>query len=193
MIVSVITPDESLKKIIEADLIGIESEVIIADWHKGFPKASGQFIYFLEKDSDYRGGLFIRGLLNMVIKSSFRKLAMVSPAVEELARDRTVWGYKCDDGVSVVTRQPGDSIYPVQVGYIPGSIIRTSALEANPFDLNGPMLQNSVEFSVKLWSKGLRVHLDPRMIYQVDKMDSQIFKKVSVSKEVRLIWHRESI
>ncbi len=193
MIVSVITPDESLRKLVQSDLIGIESEVIIANWKEGFEQSSGQFIYFLEKDSDYRGGLFIRGLIDMVIKSSFRKLAMVCPVVEELGRDRSVYGYKCDDGVTTVLKRPGDYIYPIQIGYIPGSIIRRSALEANLPDLDGTTLQNSVEFSIALWSKGLRIHLDPGMTYQVDKMDSQLFKKIPVSEETRLIWHKEGI
>ncbi len=193
MIVSVITPDESLRKLVQSDLIGIESEVIIANWKEGFEQSSGQFIYFLEKDSDYRGGLFIRGLLDMVIKSSFRKLAMVCPVIEELSRDRLVYGYKTDDGVGMVLKRPGDYIYPVQIGYIPGSIIRRSALEANMPDLDGTTLQNSVVFSIALWSKGLRIHLDPGMTYQIDKIDSQLFEEVPVSPEVKLAWKREGI
>lgn len=193
MIISVITPDASLQKVIESDLIGIESEVIIDDWQSGFKNSTGQFVCFLEADSDYRGGLFTRGLLNMLIKPSFRKLSMVSPAVEELGRDRTIYGYKCADGVKVCMKSQGEYTYPVQVGYIPGSIIRRSAIEPLTLDLNGPILQNSIDLSLALWGKGLRVHLDPHMAYQVDSTDNQLAHRIVTPEEVRKLWHREAI
>ena len=193
VILSVITLDASLKKVLESDLIGIESEIIINNWQDGLAESTGQFICFLEAESDYRSGLFIRGLLNMLIKPSFRKLSMVSAAVEELARDRTIWGYKCDDTPHAVIKLSGGCSHPVQVGYIPGSIIRRSALDGILLDLNGPVLQNSIDFSIALWSKGLRVHLDPQMVYQVDQTDIKLSHELKISSDVRMIWHRESI
>lgn len=193
MIVSVITPDESLKKVIESDLIGIDSEVIIANWKEGFEQSTGQFIYFLEKDSDYRGGLFVRGLINMILKSSYRKLAMISPAIEELDRDRTVWGLKCHPIASMVTEQHGDSAYAIQVGYVPGSIIRRSAIEDKGLSFTGSLLQNSINFSLRLWQGGLRIHLDPHMVYQIGKIDSKVTKPIIIPEVVEQIWRQEGI
>lgn len=193
MIISVIVPDQSLQRVIERELVGYESEVIVNNWQDGFEESTGQFVCFMENDCDYRGGIFIRGLLDMLVRPSYRKLAMVSPVIEELAHDRSIYGFKVNGGVIALDSPASLSTHMVQVGYVAGSIIRRSAIADVDWDFSKSTLELSARMSLYLWEHGLRIQLDPQMVYIVDKIDSRLSKALEVSEDLKAMWHQESI
>ena len=198
-VISIITTDVTVAKVIDSELTGVEHELIIAPWAQGFDQANGKFVCFLEDEADFRSGLFVRGLLDILIKPGYSKLAMISPAIEELQHDRTVFGWDVLQDGKVTERLEPKSLAPyhARVGYFPGAIIRTSALQEYKSVLHKylSVLQLSVDFSMLLWNSGKQVHVDPKMVYQIDDVDRRL-RKSNLSKPeagTLQIWKRESV
>lgn len=198
-VISIITTDVTLAKVIDSELTGVEHELIIAPWDQGFSQANGKFVCFLEDEADFRGGLFVRGLLDILIKPGYSKLAMISPAIEELAADRTVFGWDMLESGQIVERLEPKSLAPyhARVGYVPGAIIRTTALEEYKSVLHKylSVLQLSIDFSMLLWNSGKQVHVDPKMVYQIDNIDRNRRKGAPIKPNTNTlqIWKRESV
>ena len=194
MLLSIVTKDKTLTQPIQRELLGVDYELINDSWVNGLKIAEGKFVCFLEEGSDFRGGFFIRGMLNMLANPNFRKLAVVAPAVEDFNGRGTL--YQLDiTGDRAWDEMRSINPYPVQVGYIPGAIIRTSALKqlnsekelknyTTPADL-------SAAICLKLWETGQMVHVDPRMTYLTDI--TTLTDAHQPSQEVEAIWKRQSI
>lgn len=194
MLLSIITRDKTLSAPIQRELLGVDYELIHDSWANGVAIAEGKFICFLEEGSDFRGGFFIRGLLDMLANPNFRKLAMVSPAVEDFAGRGVL--YQLDlAGSRAWDEMRSINPYPVQVGYLPGAIIRSSSLKEMDFK---SILKNetqpadvSAEVCIALWESGQMVHVDPRMTYMTDI--TLFADPHSTSEQVEGIWKRQSI
>lgn len=201
IVLSIISTDETLGKVIDSELVGVEHEfIVVKQWDHGLEKATGKFVCFMEHNADFRGGMFIRGLLDILIKPGYSKLAMISPAVEELETGRMIFSYSIDpSGQTLETHTEPKSLEPymARVGYIPGAIIRKSALEGWWGQMRSARawpLQLSADFSTHLWNHGLRLHVDPKMVYQIDRVnDARRIGQMVPNEKALEVWKRESV
>lgn len=195
MILSIITPDASLKDTIERQLVGVEYELIIDKWDKGLADSNGQFVCFLEKESDFAPGHFVRGILNMLIKPGYRKLAMVASAIYDGDTGTDMYGasFIPDSPITTHDKPSSTEPYPVQIGFIPGAIIRRSALDKHKPDLKKYNMSESIIFSVGLWKDGQRIHLDPHMIYMPSKFKPSVAPMDLHVDDLLEEWRKESI
>jgi hypothetical protein len=197
LILSIITPDASLRKTIERQLVGVEYEIIVDNWQKGFDESCGQFVCFLEKDSDFAPGHFVRGVLNMLIKPGYRKLAMVAPAVFDEHTSVDIYGASFhpheDHIVQTHDRPASTEPYPVQIAFMPGAIIRRSAIEKHSPNLLDYSASESIVFSIGLWKDGNRVHLDPHMVYMPAKFNMGLVPMQLDVTDLQREWKKESI
>ena len=194
MLLSIITPDKTLTKPIQHELLGVDYELINTHFREGVDIAEGKFIVYLEEGSDFRAGFFIRGLLGMLSNHNFRKLAMISPAVEDFNDRGTLYQFDVA-GSRAWDEMRSVNPYPVQVGYVPGAITRAAVLkplvkdkatlgETTPADL-------SAAISLALWESGQVVQVDPRMTYLTDI--TFMTTVVSPSEETVELWRKQSI
>lgn len=152
----------------ENELSGINHEVIIADsWQSGAKKATGELIAFMEKDCVISPDYFYELVGLISEQSAYRKLAMVAPALAANNWSRKVYGYRVEPAsllptTAAASREP----FAVQVAYLPGAILRRSALPSIELLLGGrdPML-TSADLSLYFWRNGNRILLHPGATY----------------------------
>jgi hypothetical protein len=187
-----------------------DSELVVSDgWWGDIPDSD--YVCYIECDCLVSSGYF-SSMLGLFLKNPhYRKLAMLCPSTGINYWHDRVFGYFVgrewsDDTNKIRTKnkhlypikdKKSTSPYPLQVGYLPGSIIRTSALK----DIMKTSIQadNMNELSCKIslafWDTGRRVHLNPNSTYvttnlaagEKSKFDPQltaktynIFKKESI-------------
>ena len=98
--------------------------------------------------------------------SQFRKLAMVASAVASPKLVRKTFGYLLDEkGVKPVYKRHSSMPYSIQIGYLPGAILRTSALDAIIPQLKGDDLEDSYRVSVDFWLTGRMCYINPKATY----------------------------
>lgn len=97
---------------------------------------------------------------------SYRKLSMISCSTKEFGTNKRIYGYTIAD-TGVLPKYKRDSLRPygTQVGYIGGSIMRTTSLAKVAHMLSGNMLRDSYMFSVDLWLTGNRCVINPQATY----------------------------
>lgn len=150
----------------ESQLEDIDHEVIIAkNWGYGLETARGDYVCLLEKDCFLAPEYFAPLLDTFENNPLFRKLAMVAPAVGVNSMTNRIYGYK----IAMSDAYPSfasSSISPylIQTAYIPGALIRKSAvrdLQITEKDL----VLNSLNFCISLWGDGQRILLNPVSLY----------------------------
>jgi hypothetical protein len=167
------------------DIPGAELK-INADWFEELPKTKNTFICFVEADCLVSSGYFA-SMLGLFNKSRMlRKLAMMSSSTGVENWANKFYGYSIqkaeygDDELSIIQPvvQPNKEmksrgVYPVQIGYMPGSLIRVATLKNmlnetnfNP-DSSGDLVYLSTQISLGFWrhGDGNRVHLNPNSAY----------------------------
>ncbi len=148
------------------ELAEIDHEIIMPlRWSAGLGRAKGEYICFLEKDCVLAPRYFASLMDQFVDKPSFRKLAMVSPALGINSYNRLLYGYRVRGRDVYPSLVPSStSPYQIQIGYVPGSIIRRSAIGAlSPRAQDA--VTDSVNMSLYLWSNGQRVIIVPTTLY----------------------------
>lgn len=177
---------------IEDEFRDVDYELIInKNPFKAVTYASGDFILFLEEDSAfYPGGL--RESLDMFMRNrSYRKLAMIASSVDY----DSIYGEMgfCYDNRFLPPH--GDVQYPTSIGYIFGSIIRTSAIKGAFISTIKEPLWQSAQLSDYLWSHGLRIELNPKSIYYApaDYAPNINCYKIKTTSESMRIWKKEFI
>lgn len=200
MILSVVVPkiQKGQWERIEEEFKFVEYELIISngkDISKIMDDAKGSFVLFLEEDSAFYPGQLNHSLDIFRQNLSYRKLAMVSSAVDyDSIVEEVGFGYK--DKVTM-TLTHGDEQYPVSIGYIYGAIIRSSAIRKAISSVNtkkDPLYQ-SVQLSDFFWSNGLRIELNPGSIYYAPPDSKPIIESyvIKSNAESLKVWQKEFI
>ena len=140
-----------------------------------------EYVCYIEADCLVNSGYF--GSMMGLFKKNpyYRKLAMLSPSVGVKYWHDRVFGYNIDrEWSKIVDNQQTNNIhlypikakkststYAIQVGYMPGSIIRTSALKdvLKKNQCKGDELEMSARLSLAFWDTGRRVHVNPNSTY----------------------------
>lgn len=199
MILSVVVP-----KLQKAQWEGMEKELKDIEWelivHKDPSKAlsllSGRFVIFLEEDSAFEPGSIRKSLDLFRENPSYRKLAMITTTVDYDCLEGR-YGFSYDNGVelSQIGSDNEDS-YPVSIGYIYGSVMRTTAYRKAVLSPKKDALYKSIQISDFFWSNGLRIEMNPSAVYYVPSAIAPTaagaYKIKSSSESIRT-WNREFI
>lgn len=178
-LLSVIIPeaDKRTQFMCKQQLKGLDYEIISTPgWNEGIKYASGEFVCLVESGSEISDGYFWDNLRIFTSQPSFRKLAMVSPEIAHKEWETTIFGYLLStDGTkpSVLPSHVRSSSQPyaIQIGYIPGSIIRRVVAEHTI--LGDDMLFDSIRLSLSLWAAGSRCFINPDTTY-IDSSERKI-------------------
>lgn len=147
-------------------LEGIKHQIIMANnWKVGLVAAEGEYVCFIEKDA-ILGPNYFKTLLGVFHeRMSFRKLAMVAPALAVNDWKKLVYGYRVSPTSILPSHlKSSTSTYHIQIGYIPGALIRRSALGHLAPAEKDPMM-DSVNLSMYFWNNGQRIALTPDAVY----------------------------
>lgn len=159
------------------------SELIVCDsWLEGIGRSRADMICLVEPDCLVSSGYF-NTLYKLFKKNNqFRKLAMLGSTVGLNNWGNQIYGYHLekvtygleDNRISQWEIQPfkekrSSSMFSIQVCYLPGALIRRSALQAileefEEFDLRDPV-KLSTNVSFFLWDSGRRVYVNPSTTY----------------------------
>lgn len=153
---------------------------VVDDWFDAIPRASrhkNNFICFVEADCLVNSGYFT-SMMGLFKKNPyFRKLGMLASGVGVNNWANKFYGYSIgsvySDGVIPNREKKSNSVYPVQIGFVPGAIIRVNMLDKALRDLKAVkgMQEDLVLFSTRvsfaIWQQGdgNRVHLSPGTTY----------------------------
>ena len=154
------------------------SELLIyKNWFTALKKVKNNYVCFVEADCLVSPGYF-NTQLKALVKNPLRKVSMVSPAVGVNHWDNCFYGYKINvasnnNGIIPNREKKSRSQYPVQIGYIPGSIIRLNmlktAVEAVRVEpsWNNDLVYLSAQLSLAFWKQGdgNPVHVYPNVTY----------------------------
>lgn len=155
-----------------------KSEIIVAEnWFEPLWGIRNQFVSFVEPDCLVNSGYFTSQLGLLEKNRKFRKLAMLSSSVAVKHWVNRFYGYSLDNGYTdalVPNREKKSrGIHPVQVGYMPGAIIRKAMIK----DLRKELIKNSnwqddlvslsARLSFEFWRQGdgNPVYINPNTTY----------------------------
>lgn len=173
---------KELKHMPDADIL------VSQNWFDSLGKVKTKYVCFVEADCLVSSGYFDSQMGLFKKNPYFRKLAMLSSSTGVNDWGNKFYGYKLASGkvdeikgrlvfqnhwIEPVKMNKSKSVYPIQVGFVPGSIMRMTmllqALQSNP---NLPNLINdlvyfSSELSFMFWKQGdgNRVHINPNATY----------------------------
>lgn len=159
-----------LKDIPDANLIVANSWLDTLD-------TKDRYICFLEADCLVNSGYFSSQMGLFKKNPMFRKLSMLSSAVAVNDWQNKFYGYSLGnnyaDGVIPVRDNKSKAVYPVQIGYIPGAIIRTNMLRdaLKTIDAKNSWEDDlvflSTQISLAFWRQGdgNPVHINPNTTY----------------------------
>lgn len=183
-----------MTRMLERELEGIEHEIIRNVWSRGLKKATGSFVCLLETNSAIEPGALRANLSVFTENPYYRKLAMVSPAVDFVdAPERLIFSW--NDGLKGYHASQLKSMRDCRIGYVPGAIIRRSSLLGSSFDhiLNPRTFTRDVCFN--FWSRGLRVSVNPETTYAAPEKTSYKNYKDTYEPDEKVIqlWDHELI
>lgn len=160
---------KELKDIPDAELL------VSKEWLS--PTTKNTYVCFVEADCLVSSGYFTSQLGLFKKNPMFRKLAMQSSSIGVNNWANKFYGYQLGEnyaeGILPVREKHSSSVYPVQIGYVPGAIIRKKMLAdaLNTEGIKSTRDMNLVELSTRLslafWSQGdgNRVHINPNTSY----------------------------
>lgn len=196
MILSVIVPkkQEGMMRMLERELDGIDSEVIVGSWKSGIKKAQGSFVCLLEEDSAVSPGTIKSNLQEFISNPRYRKLAMVSPMVDfSEIEDPITYGLTKNKLKIQNTTQ--DSLHPARIGNVPGAVIRKASLLKVGLKIRCNAVNLSATTSIKFWNNGLRVLLNPDALYYAP--ESEVYDPGANSFPIKIttkkMWEQEFI
>lgn len=177
-------------------LKGMRYEVIGSDsWQQGLRSARGDYISFIDPNCELDPNIFRSNLKLFTDDGYYRKLSMIAVPIQIPTKD-IVYGYRLDDANYIIPVQTrlSSQPYDIQVGYIPGALIRRNVLDDVHIDLE-TIVDDSVKLSFDLWSSGKRVMINPTVTYSWHS--SQLIDKSFVTEppvgKVISLWRREVI
>lgn len=165
---------KELKDIPNADLC------VVDDWFDAIARANkhkNNYVCFVEADCLVNSGYFT-SMMGLFKKNPyFRKLGMLSSGIGVNNWANKFYGYSVgsvySDGVIPNRDKKSNTVYPIQVGFVPGAIIRVNMLEKALKELkavNGiqeDLVVFSTALSFAIWRQGdgNRVHISPSTTY----------------------------
>lgn len=152
------------------------AELQVGQWFK--PMASkNRYVCYVEADCLVNSAYFST-LMGLFKKNPMhRKLSMMTSGTGVNNWANKFYGYclgdNYSDGVIPVKQKKSNKPYPVQIGYLPGAIIRRSMLERALKDMNynnsweNDLVYLSAQFSLAFWKQGdgNPVHIYPETTY----------------------------
>ncbi len=174
---------DTLEKFCHQELRGEEYEIVRADsWFEGFNQVKGDVVTFLEPTFDLSDNYFHDLLDTFLEQPSFRKMAMVaSPtANREWLPNKKVYGYLVSPTSVLPSNIKSSSRpYTIQIGYIPGAVLRKVVLDnVINEDFGSDILMDSINLSLHFWQHGLRCILNPQTTYYTSMVNIDIPIKV---------------
>lgn len=157
--------------------------LISKSWLDGLDKMNpkNKFVSFVEADCLVSSGYY-HSLIGLMMKHpDYRHIAVLSSSVAVKVWVNRIYGYEFNkdltDGLIPITEARYRYTYPVQVGYIPGSLIRVGMLRKllEARNISKRMEENIPRFSLQLslgfWGQninngiGERVYVSPATTY----------------------------
>lgn len=184
------------------------SELLVKDKWFDLEHIRNRYVCFVEADCLVEPGFFKSQMEKFLEKGYSRNMAMMSASTSVCYWDNKIYGYRLDernDGL-VPNRQPKSRVpFTVEVGYIPGAIIRVSMLKTILKDFDNQtqdLVYLSSELSMAFWrksaeaqGKGYRVYLNPRTSYLTteDYVNDLGKFETSANDSVMSLFSKESI
>jgi hypothetical protein len=142
-----------------------KSEIIVSeDWFAPLKDIKNTFVCLVEPDCLVNSGYFTSMLGLIEQNPRFRKMSMLSSSVAVTHWVNRFYGYSLNNGYTdaVVPNREKKSrgLYPIQIGYVPGAIVRMAMLKKFIKDLNrNPGWQDdlvtfSTRLSLEFWQQG---------------------------------------
>lgn len=157
------------------DIPGVEL-MVNKNWFDAIQNVKNGYVCFVESDCLVNSGYFSSQMGLLKKDSMFRKIAMLSSSTGVNNWANKFYGYSLGsnytDGVLPVLNKKSTAVYPVQIGYVPGAILRMTMLKEALLKLNwlsppDDLVKLSSELSIAFWRQGdgNRVHLNPNTTY----------------------------
>lgn len=154
------------------------SEMLLEDsWATGLKKVRTPYVCLVEADCILNSGYLFSSVSVMMsdnhnpIKRTggYLKRAMLSSPVGIKSFSKRIYNYETMSGrIEPNYDVRSISPYHVQIGFVPGAIIRMTAIKdiINKFDWNEPdLVRLSTKLSFYLWNSNRRVQVNPTNIY----------------------------
>lgn len=195
---SVIVLNDKVDKDLKNQFAGIDTEFIVApDPETGLKTAKETYVTFVHNGMTFSPDYFKEMLSVFVDNHNFRKLAMVSSRTT--AGKCSIFGYHLDNfEVTPSEASQSSEPYGVQIGYLPGAVIRRVALNDFNDGFTGSDMLDSVAVSMSFWERNLACLVNPKTFF-----DSGFSKPLKFSypaeaihpklPAVKLLWKREMI
>jgi hypothetical protein len=164
------------------------------DDYDSWKDAQSEFISFVPPGQRFTQEYFNQLLNVFSDRPLFRKLSMVSPTIE-IKGESSVYGWLLSP-TSIIPSRIKSSLepYAIQIGYLPGAIIKKTALERLQPRFKLADLHNSIDLSLELWDSGLRCYIHPKVAIKGEHRHGlAISYKPEVREEVQKIWKRELV
>lgn len=182
--------------------------VVYENWLDAVSEVGSTYICFVESDCLVNSGYFTSQIGLIKKNPKFRKLSMLSSSVGVNNWANRFYGYSVGneftDGIVPNKQKKSNQLYPIQIGYVPGSIIRTNMLR-NALDNNRPderwnnLVYMSTILSTAFWKQGdgNPVYINPNSSYvttedYVNNIDTNV-PKVEGLTTLMNKFHHESI
>lgn len=193
-------------------LVGAEL-FVEEEWKRGVKRAKNDFVCLVEADCLVSSGYF-SSLMGLFQKNPrYRQLAMLASAVGVNNWANRVYGYEIDkvwseevDKISTarwagkpLLKKKSSEPYAVQVGFVPGAVIRRNALlsvlDRTTHDLLAipDLTVMSVDISRRMWDSSRHVHLNPNTTYVTTEKVDQDTTTQPLGKNLKDSFHREAI
>lgn len=168
---------------------------------EGLPQTRAEFVSFVGEgllDSKH----FKDNLQVFLDQPKFKKLAMVSTAVANRSLEDKCFGFTLEPtGLVPVDHKSSSLPYALQIGYLPGAILRRSSVEHVAQYLTGNAMQDSYQASIDFWLTGKMCYINPAITY-VDLMfgheepvrfNRDPWKNHEQMQQIKKMWKREVI
>lgn len=185
---SVIIPNNQEATVIHATLDNLHKELVglpggheillVDNWVYGVMQAKGNYICLVDADGLVSSSYFSSNMGLFKKQGFYRKLAMITSCVGVKNWGNRVYGYRLgrpEESVSswrvVPERQKrSNGLYPIQIGFIPGAIIRRSVFDEQFMKTlkrlqHDPPVILSTRLSFYLWDTGHRILVNPNTTY----------------------------
>ena len=163
-------------------------------WEHAIKVADSDYITFIENDSDISDGFFKDNLHLFKSKPLFRKMAMISAAVDESGTIN--YGYFFSNKTIFPSHLPSSSRpYAIQAGFLGGSIVRTRVARSVGYKwLNKPVI-DSANMSLAFWRRGNMCYINPKTIYMTPSDGVSVPRDYEgvISPEVMEVFKRELV
>lgn len=176
-------------------------------WAVGLKRVRTQFVCLVEADHVMSPGFLalnferlMRGTRTNAKKGGgYTKLAMLSSKIGIKRFDHCIYNYEFHEprwDIHPVLNHQHEELYPVQIGFVPGSLIRMSAIKGANLPWDDPnLIAMSAAVSLHFWATNRRVELNPETTYVSNQnyLEQPINSKYHIPSGVKLIFEREGL